>query len=104
MFAGGTLKATRAQLAAARALGWRETDGAVGSFAVEGSCDLSGLSFDLSFTETADKSTTYVIGTASGGFAGAASVSGLAKCWHLVVNGGRLEVRYWKPGLMFCIQ
>jgi len=45
-----------------------------------------------------------VIGTASGGFSGAASVSGLAKCWHLVVNGGRLEVRYWKPGLMFCIQ
>ena len=104
VFAGGTLKATRAQLAAARALGWREMDGAVGSFAVEGSCDLSGLSFDLSFTETADKSTTYVIGTASGGFSGAVSVSGLAKCWHLVVNGDSLEVRYWKPGLMFCIQ
>lgn len=69
-----------------------------------GSCDLSGLSLDLPFTAEASRDTAYVIGTATGGFSGAPTATSLAKHWHLHNTGNTLEIRYWKPGLMFTIQ
>ena len=104
VFAGGTLNVTQSQLAAARGLSWQMAGGSTGRFAVTGSCDLSGLSLDLSFTAEASRDTSYVIGTASGGFIGAPTTTSLAKHWHLHNTGNTLEVRYWKPGLMFTIQ
>ena len=104
VFKGGTLNVTRSQLAAARGLSWRDVGGATGRFAVTGECDLSGLSLDLSFTAEADEAAIYEIGTATGAFTGAPTVTGLAKHWHLLTEGTRLSVRYWKPGLVFTLQ